>query len=80
MRTAIGLVGGSAPARFGHVMAEVQPCWASLPGSLLDCIFTHLDSDSLASCCAVCHIWHALLCGAGSSGEPWAAALHREYG
>lgn len=61
-------------------MAEVQPCWASLPGSLLDCIFTHLDSDSLASCCAVCHVWHALLCGAGSSGEPWAAALHREYG
>ncbi|KAL4458535.1 hypothetical protein ABPG75_013400 [Micractinium tetrahymenae] len=61
-------------------MAAPAPCWTALPGPLLDCVFSHLDSDDLASCCAACKSWRALLCGAGSSGAPWAAALHQEYG
>lgn len=61
-------------------MAELQPCWASLTGSLLDCIFSHLDSDSLARCCMVCKAWRSLLSAAGSSGAPWAAALLQEHG
>ncbi|KAL4426525.1 hypothetical protein ABPG77_008383 [Micractinium sp. CCAP 211/92] len=61
-------------------MTESQTCREALPGSLLECICSHLDSNSLAACSAVCKAWHVLLCGAGNSGAPWAAALRREYG